>query len=356
MGSKAVSSKTRIVPTKYRTSDFDYEYPPESIAQRPLARRSDSRMLVLDRATGEIAHRVFRDLPGLPDPGDVVVLNESRVIPARLTGLRDNGRAAEILLVHAEPNGDWLAMVRPGSKLKPGRRVRFGSDAAAEIVEVAEGGLRRLRFTGSLSVDELTARFGTVPLPPYIEREPEPDDWDRYQTVYARLDGSVAAPTAGLHFTEQVLSQLRNRKIDVARIVLHVGPGTFKPVETDEPAHHSLHAEWYSVPQETAAVVNRAKDAGNRVWAVGTTTVRVLETAGSGGGLHSASGWTDLFIYPPYQFRLVDALITNFHLPRSTLLMLVAAFAGHEPTMAAYRDAVASGYRLYSYGDAMVVI
>ncbi|UCG87223.1 MAG: tRNA preQ1(34) S-adenosylmethionine ribosyltransferase-isomerase QueA, partial [Gemmatimonadota bacterium] len=313
--------------SKYRTSDFDYEYPPESIAQRPLDRRSDSKLLVLDRVTGQTAHRVFRDFLKLPDPGDVVVLNESKVIPARLRGLRDNGREAEILLVHAEPNGDWLAMVHPGGKLKLGRTVRFGNDAAAEIVEVVGGGLRRLRFTGSASVAELTARFGSVPLPPYIEREPEPGDRERYQTVYARLAGSVAAPTAGLHFTQRLLSQLRDREIEIAAVVLHVGPGTFKPVETETPAHHSLHAEWYSVPPETATVVNRAKVGGRRVWAVGTTTARVLETVGEAGTLQSATGWTNLFIYPPYRFRVVDALLTNFHLPRSTLLMLVAAFA-----------------------------
>lgn len=356
IGSRGVSSKTAIVPPEYRTSDFDYEYPRESIAQRPLACRSDSRMLVLDRATGQITHTVFRQFPELPAPGDIVVLNESKVIPARLRGLRDNGREAEILLVHAEPNGDWLAMVHPGGKLKPGRTVRFGEDAVAEVVDVVGGGLRRLRFTGSIPLNELTARFGSVPLPPYITREPEPADRDRYQTVYARLDGSVAAPTAGLHFTGQSLSQLRDRDVEIAPIILHIGPGTFKPVEADEPASHSLHAEWYSVPRETAAAVNRARAAGNRVWATGTTTARALETAGRTGTLRAASGWTDLYIYPPYEFKMVDALLTNFHLPRSTLLMLVAAFGGYEPTMVAYREAVANGYRLYSYGDAMVVI
>ncbi len=343
------------MPSQFRTSDFDYEFPPGAIAQRPLASRSASKMLVLDRATGLIEHRVFADFVGLPDPGDVIVLNESRVIPARLTGQRENGREAEVLLVHPEPDGCWLAMVHPGGKLKPGRSVRFGDEAVAEVTAVLGGGVRRLRFSGSSSVEQLMDRFGTVPLPPYIDRDPEAADRDRYQTVYARLDGSVAAPTAGLHFTPEVLSQLQERNVAIAPIVLHVGPGTFKPVATDEPTEHTLHAEWYSVPDETAATVKRVKAAGNRVWAVGTTSARVLETIGKAKSLHGASGWTDLFVYPPYEFRLVDALLTNFHLPRSTLLMLVAAFAGYETTMNAYREAVAREYRLYSYGDAMVV-
>jgi S-adenosylmethionine:tRNA ribosyltransferase-isomerase len=339
----------------YRTSDFDYQYPLELIAQRPPACRSDSRMLELNRRTGMITHRSFRDFPQIPDPGDVVVLNESRVIPARLRAWRDNGRQAEILLVHAESNGDWLAMVHPGGKIKPGRKVRLGDGVIAEVVGLVGGGLRRLRFTGVASPEEFAARCGSVPLPPYIEREPEPADRDRYQTVYARVNGSVAAPTAGLHFTEQVLSQLLERKIDIAPVVLHVGPGTFKPVEVEEPDRHRMHAEWYSVTRETATVVNRARATGRRVWAVGTTSARVLESASIAGSLRDGSGWTDLFIHPPYRFTMVDALLTNFHLPRSTLLMLVAAFAGHQNTMAAYREAVANGYRLYSYGDAMVV-
>ena len=367
-----------------RTADFDYEAPSTAIAQRPLPDRAASRLLVLERHSGRILHRTFRDFPSLIEPGDVLVVNASRVIPARLTGQRENGRPAEILLVHREPDGSWVTMVHPGGKLKAGRRVRFGTAdprsgtaaelAEVEIVEVLGGGLRRVRFHG-MDAREVMTRWGAVPLPPYIHRAPEPADRDRYQTVYATTDGSVAAPTAGLHFTPEILDAVRGRGATVAEMVLHVGPGTFKPVETDDPGEHVMHAEWYDLPQETADVVNRVRSAGARVWAIGTTAARVLETvaasaapavpavsafpavsAGPGGVVQACTGWTDLFIRPPYTFRAIDALLTNFHLPRSTLLMLVAAFAGYEPTMAAYREAVAQGYRLYSYGDAMAVV
>ena len=337
-----------------RADDFDYEYPPEAVAQRPLAERSASRLLVLDRATGTIAHRVFGEFPSLLASGDVLVRNTSRVIPARLVGRRDNGRPAEILLVHAESADTWLAMVHPGGKLKQGRRVSFGDDATAEIVAVVGGGLRRVRFSGARSVADLMRTAGAVPLPPYIERPPDELDRERYQTVYATEDGSVAAPTAGLHFTAAVLADVERSGVQIADVLLHVGPGTFKPVEVDDPAQHVMHREWYAIPDETAERINRAKAAGHRVWAVGTTAARTLETAAADDGTITAgSGWTDLFIYPPYRFRIVDGLLTNFHLPRSTLIMLVAAFAGPERTMAAYREAVAQGYRLFSYGDAM---
>ena len=341
---------------RYSTSDFDYEYPPEAVAQRPLPDRNESRLLKLSRSTGEIEHTTFDAFHGLPDPGDVLVLNVTRVIRARLIGRRDNGRKAEILLTRPDSDGTWFAMVKPGSRLKAGRKVRFGEDARAEIVEVLRGGLRRIRLIGALSPEALIEKYGEVPLPPYIHRAPDEADLVRYQTVYAREEGSIAAPTAGLHFTTDMLDRLRTRGVDCAEIVLHVGPGTFKPVEVEDPREHVMHQEWFSVPQAAAATIQRAKDRGGRIWAVGTTCARVLETLATRGAVTAMTGWTDLFIRPPHQFALVDALLTNFHLPRSTLLMLVCAFAGHEFTMRAYREAVSEGYRLYSYGDAMVIV
>jgi S-adenosylmethionine:tRNA ribosyltransferase-isomerase len=356
--------------TACTAADFDYPCPPELIAQHPIADRAASRLLVLGRDSGTIRHRAFRDFPALLEPRDVLVLNTSRVIPARLIGRRDNGRPAEVLLVHPEPDGTWLAMVHPGGKLKAGRRVWVGGAAEAaaaagaevEIVEVVGGGLRRVRFHG-MEAREVMARFGAVPLPPYIHRPPDADDRDRYQTVYSRHDGSVAAPTAGLHFTSEVLDAVRARGVAIAEVVLHVGPGTFKPVEVADLRRHVMHAEWYEISEAAAATINAARAAGGRVWAVGTTSVRVLETAAlaaapaaPAGVAAAGSGWTDIFIYPPFTFRAVDALLTNFHLPRSTLLMLVAAFAGRESALRAYADAVRERYRLYSYGDAMAIV
>ena len=351
--------------------DFDYPCPAELIAQHPAPDRAASRLLVLGRADGRIAHRTFREFPSLLGPGDVLVLNTSRVMPARLAGQRDNGRPAEILLVHPEPDGTWLAMVHPGGKLKAGRRVWVGeagggvravgargtAGAEIEIVGVVGGGVRRVRFHG-MDARDVMDRYGAVPLPPYIHRPPDAEDRERYQTVYARTDGSVAAPTAGLHFTPELLAAVRAHGVEVAEVVLHVGPGTFKPVEVADPRDHVMHAEWYEIGDDAAAAINGARARGGRVWAVGTTVARVLETvaAGARGGVPSGSGWTRLFIYPPFRFQAVDALLTNFHLPRSTLLMLVAAFAGYEPVMAAYREAVRERYRLYSYGDAMAVV
>jgi len=339
----------------YRTADFDYEYPPDTVAQHPLPDRSASRLLVLDRASDTVHHRRFAEFPTLLDSGDVLVLNTSRVIPARLKGVRENGREAEVLLVHPEPDGQWLAMVHPGGKLKAGRTIRFGDDAIAHVVSVLQGGLRRLAFSGTVDVPTLMRRYGSVPLPPYIARPVVPSDRERYQTIYANADGSVAAPTAGLHFTAALLDRISKRGIEIVETMLHVGPGTFKPIETDDPARHTMHAEWYSVSEASARRVNTAKAQGHRVWAVGTTVARTLETVAMEDTVRAGSGWTDLFIYPPYRFRIVDALLTNFHLPRSTLLMLVAAFAGYERAMAAYRDAIRERYRLFSYGDAMAI-
>ena len=339
----------------FTAGDFDYELPPDLIAQHPVE-RGRSRLLVVHRETGAMEHRYFRDFPSLLQAGDVLVINTTKVIPARLIGTRDNGRPAEVLLVHPDPDGTWLAMVHPGGKLKTGRVVSFGKDATAEIVEVLTGGLRRIRFGGNAGAKGVMERYGATPLPPYITRPAEPEDRDQYQTVFAKEEGSIAAPTAGLHFTPGLLEQIRAAGVEIAQVVLHVGPGTFKPVEVDDPARHTMHPEHYEVSGPTASLVNRARKEGRRIVAVGTTVARTLETAGKSGDVEAGSGWTSLFIYPPFQFRIVDALLTNSPRPRSTLLMLVAAFAGYDNTMAAYRVAVEERYRFYSYGDAMVIV
>jgi len=340
-----------------RTSDFDYDLPPSLIAQDPLPDRGGSRLLVLDRAGGAVRHGRFGDVVDLVAPEDVLVINVSRVIPARLHGKRETGNVAELLLVRELPDGTWLAMGHPGGKLKPGRRVTFGPDSSAEIVEALGGGLRRVRFVGPLDAPATLAQYGEVPLPPYIRRAPRHEDRERYQTVYAAHDGSVAAPTAGLHFTRDLLDRLRARGVALAEVDLHVGPGTFKPVETDDLARHAMHAEPYRVSDAAAALINQRRDAGGRVWAVGTTVVRTLETlAGPGGRISPGAGETQLFIHPPYAFRAVDRLLTNFHLPRSTLLMLVCAFGGYDNVMRAYGEAIEQRYRFYSYGDAMLVV
>jgi len=347
---------------RYRSSDFDYVLPANRIAQHPLPDRAASRLLVLERSTGAIRHLHFRDVVALVPAGALLVLNSSRVIPARLHGKRDTpsgatGAATQILLVRPLADGTWLAMGHPGGKLKPGRRVRFGPDATVEIVETLGGGLRRVRFIGALDAQATLAKYGEVPLPPYIRRPPTPADRERYQTVYAEHDGSVAAPTAGLHFTPELLDRLRAKDVTIASLDLHVGPGTFKPVETDDLASHSMQPEPYDIPDQTAAIINKKKGVGSEVWAVGTTVVRALEAAADEQGrVRSGADETRLFIHPPYPFRVVDRLLTNFHLPRSTLLMLVCAFGGYDAVMGAYREAVKKGYRFYSYGDAMAIV
>lgn len=342
-----------------RTSDFDFHLPPEQIAQAPVGERDRSRLLAVDRSTGELRHLRFAELAELVPPGDVLVLNETRVFPARLTGRRPGGGEAEVLLLH--PSGEapalWTALVRPGAKLKPGRRVVVGPELEVEVVDSTPSGERIVRLETPLPLDEALERYGHVPLPPYVQRPDTAEDRERYQTVYARERGSVAAPTAGLHFTPELLSRLESRGVRIVRLLLHVGLGTFRPVETEDPAEHRMHAEWYRVPPEAADAVNRARAAGAAVWAVGTTSVRTLETvADEAGVVHPGEGWTSIFIRPPYRFRAVDRLVTNFHLPRSTLLMLVSAFAGYELTMRAYREAVEEGYRFFSYGDAMLLL
>ena len=347
-----------------RASAFDYDLPSELIAQEPLPDRSASRLLVLERSSGAIRHARFSDVIDLVAAEDVVVLNVSRVIPARLHGRREagsgrrgSGGKAEILLVRELSDGTWLAMGHPGGKLKPGRRVAFGDDSAVEIVEMLGGGLRRVKFVGALDARATVAKYGEVPLPPYIRRAPTATDRARYQTVYAEHDGSVAAPTAGLHFTTELLDQLRAKGTAIATLDLHIGPGTFKPVEVEDLVRHRMEPEPYVIPEETAEVINRARGAGHRAWGVGTTAVRALETcADERGRVRAGAGETNLFIHPPYEFKVVDRLLTNFHLPRSTLLMLVCAFAGYDNVMGAYREAIRAGYRFYSYGDGMAVI
>lgn len=346
------------------TSDYDFDLPEELIAQTPLARRDASRLMVVHRETGEIEHRVFTDLVDLVAPGDLLTVNATRVLRARLLGTRDSGAPAEVLLLKPVGGDRWEAMVSPGGKLKPGRVVHVAPGVDVVIEEVTERRTRLVRLVlDGVEAADAIERHGHVPLPPYIHRADEASDAERYQTVYARERGSVAAPTAGLHFTPELLAALEARGVRRAEVVLHVGAGTFKPVEVDDPAQHPMHEEWFTVPEATAAAVNATRRAGARVWAVGTTSVRALESAAAqcpadaaGDVVAPCAGETRAFIRPPYEWRAVDAIVTNFHLPRSTLIMLVAARAGYELTMRAYREAVAQGYRFYSYGDAMAVV
>ena len=313
--------------------------------------------MVVDRRSESISHCHFRDLVELISPGDVLVLNRTRVMRARLLGRRPSGAPAQIMLLKAIGGDRYEAMVSPGGKLKPGRMITIAPDLTVEILEVTERRTRVVRLVGDGPLDQLIERHGHVPLPPYIARADERDDAERYQTVYAREVGSVAAPTAGLHFTPELLDELSQRGVRCAELLLHVGAGTFKPVEVEDPAQHVMHEEWYKISDEAAATINATRQRGGGVWAVGTTTVRTLESAADREGHVPASeGETSIFIRPAYRFRAVDHMITNFHLPRSTLIMLVAAFAGYGLTMAAYREAIANGYRFYSYGDAMAVI
>ena len=353
-----------------RVSDYEYELPPGRIARYPTERRDQSRLLVVPKDGGPFLHWHFSDLVNLLDPGDVLVVNESRVAPARLLGRKPTGAPSEILLLRPwgpgggtasalDPESDettiWEALVRPGGKLKLGRVVNIAPGFDVEIVDGAPGGGRVVRLVVEGSVREVLDKHGHVPLPPYLEREDEPLDRERYQTVYARVPGSVAAPTAGLHFTLELLDAIDAKGVQRVAVTLDVGVGTFRPVEVDDPAEHQLHAERYFIPAEAAGAINTARAEGRRIWAVGTTVVRTLESAAREGVVGAGGGVTDLFVRPAYRFQVVDGLVTNFHLPRSTLLMLVAAFGGYERTMEAYGEAVREGYRFYSYGDAMVV-
>jgi S-adenosylmethionine:tRNA ribosyltransferase-isomerase len=340
-----------------RTADYDFELPRDRIAQTPAERRDQSRLMIVDRAAGTIHHGRFADLATMIAPGDAIALNTTRVFRARLLGTRDSGAPAEVFLL--KPLGDdrFEALVHPGGKLKPGRTITVAPELDVEILEVTDRRSRIVRLRSSLPIDEAIERFGHVPLPPYIARGDEATDAERYQTVYANESGSVAAPTAGLHFTPELLSALAARGVRRANLLLHVGAGTFKPVEVEDPADHVMHEERYRIDDVAAATLNTARASGGSVWAVGTTSVRTLESAvNPDGSFSAASGDTRIFIRPPYAFRAVDKLITNFHLPRSTLIMLVAAFAGYDLTMRAYRAALEAGYRFYSYGDAMVIL
>jgi S-adenosylmethionine:tRNA ribosyltransferase-isomerase len=342
-----------------RTSDYDFELPAAQIAQSPAARRDASRLLVVDRASGTLSHQVFSQLPQHIPAGDALVVNETRVFPARLRGRRASGAEAEVLLLTPEQGDErvWTALVRPGNKLKPGRTLEIGPELSVEVLQTTPGGERIVRLHTPLEVSEALERYGEVPLPPYVQHAATEEDRERYQTVYARERGSVAAPTAGLHFTPGLLEELEAKGVRVVRLVLHVGVGTFRPVESEDPAEHRMHREWYSVPGEAAAALNQVRAGGGSIWAVGTTVARTLESVtGEDGVVHAGEGWTDIFIRPPYRFRAVDHLVTNFHLPRSTLLMLVSALAGYDLIMRAYHEAVSAGYRFYSYGDAMLIV
>ncbi|HEX9250086.1 MAG TPA: tRNA preQ1(34) S-adenosylmethionine ribosyltransferase-isomerase QueA [Gemmatimonadaceae bacterium] len=340
-----------------RTSHYDFELPADRIAQQPTARRGDSRLMVVNRSSAEISHKQFSDLEQLIPTGDVIVLNTTRVFRARLLGIRENGTPAEVLLLRPLADSTWEAMVHPGGKLKPGRTVHIADDLEAEIVATTERRTRVVKLNTSLPIDEAIEKYGHVPLPPYITRADQPADAERYQTVYANESGSVAAPTAGLHFTPEMLDALVAKGVQRADLLLHVGAGTFKPVEVEHPADHVMHEESYTLPTRAAEILNETRASGGKIWAVGTTSVRTLESAiGDDGIFREKSADTRIFIRPPYEFRAIDRLITNFHLPRSTLIMLVAAFAGYDLIMRAYQEAVAERYRLYSYGDAMVIL
>ncbi len=334
---------------RLRTSDFDYHLPPEAIAQHP-GERGESRLLVLGRTTAE---RRFAELPDLLDPGDLLVVNDTRVIPARLRARRPTGGRLEILLVERQESASWWCLLRPGRRLPPGAPLAVEGGPSARVEERADG---RFRLTFEQPIEPLLKEIGETPLPPYIDRPVEPRDRERYQTVYAARPGAVAAPTAGLHFTPALLTALERRGIRQASLTLHVGPGTFRPVKAENPEEHVMDAERFEIPEATAEAVAATRRNGRRVVAVGTTVVRSLETAATSDGLVAAgAGRTGLYIRPGYGFRVVDRLITNFHLPRSTLLMLVCAFAGRNRVLDAYRQAVGSGFRFYSYGDAMLV-
>ena len=339
-----------------KTADFYYDLPKELIAQDPLEDRSASRLMVLDRETGVVEHRGFKDIVDLLAPEDCLVLNNTRVIPARLYGTKEGtGAAVEILLLRRLSGDTWETLVKPGKKCRPGTVISFGDGSLkGEILEVAEDGNRKIRFTYEGIFEEILDRLGQMPLPPYITHPLQ--DRERYQTVYARYDGSAAAPTAGLHFTPELLERIREKGTAVAQITLHVGLGTFRPVKVEDVTQHQMHSEYYCVDEETAALVNERKAAGGRIVCVGTTSCRTLETAADEDGiLRAKSGWTDIFIYPGYRFKIMDALITNFHLPESTLLMLVSALAGKDHILAAYEEAVKERYRFFSFGDAMFI-
>jgi len=337
--------------------DFYYDLPQELIAQDPLEDRSSSRLMVLDKITGEVEHRHFKDITEYLRPGDCLVINNTKVIPARLYGVKEGTEAKiEILLLKRKENDIWETLVKPGKKCKIGTKIVFGEGIlTGEVVDIVEEGNRLIRFHYEGIFEEILDRLGQMPLPPYITHQLQ--DKNRYQTVYAKYDGSAAAPTAGLHFTPELLQQVRDMGVEIAEVTLHVGLGTFRPVKETDVLKHHMHSEFYKIEQSEADKINKAKKEGHRVIAVGTTSTRTLESAADENGfLTEKSGWTEIFIYPGYQFKVIDALITNFHLPESTLVMLVSALAGREHVLAAYETAVEEKYRFFSFGDAMFIV
>lgn len=340
-----------------KVTDYYFDLPQEQIAQDPLEDRSSSRLLVLDKETGEYSHHVFREITEFLKPGDCLVLNNTKVIPARLFGEKEGTQAKiEILLLKRKENDVWETLVKPGKKAKVGTKIIFGGGLlVGEVIDIVEDGNRLIKFTYEGIFEEILDQLGQMPLPPYITHQLK--DKNRYQTVYAKYDGSAAAPTAGLHFTPELLQQVKDMGVDIAEVTLHVGLGTFRPVKVDNILEHHMHSEFYMVTQEAADKINNAKKNGHRVICVGTTSCRTIESAADENGmLRESSGWTEIFIYPGYQFKVLDCLITNFHLPESTLLMLVSALAGREHVLAAYEEAVKEGYRFFSFGDAMMIL
>ena len=339
-----------------KTSDFYYDLPEELIAQDPLENRSDSRLMVLDKKTGAVSHRIFRDIVEYLQPGDCLVINDTKVIPARLIGSKeDTGAKIEVLLLKRKTGDVWETLVKPGRKAKPGTRIQFGDGLlVGEVMDVVDEGNRLIRFEFDGIFEEILDQLGQMPLPPYITHQLK--DKDRYNTVYATHSGSAAAPTAGLHFTPELLRTIEEKGIDIARVTLHVGLGTFRPVKVDDVENHHMHSEFYMIDEVAAEKINRAKENGKRVICVGTTSCRTIESAADETGrLKPCSGWTEIFIYPGYRFKILDCLITNFHLPESTLIMLVSALAGQKHVLAAYEEAVKERYRFFSFGDAMFI-
>lgn len=337
-------------------SDFNFDLPEELIAQTPLKDRSSSRLMVLDKKTGKVEHKVFKDIVNMISAGDCIVINETKVLPARLIGARkDTGSRVEILLLKRNENDTWETIVYPGKKARPGHIIEFGEGLLeAEIVQVLEDGNRIVKFNYEGIFEELLDKLGEMPLPPYIHEKLE--DKNRYQTVYAKNEGSAAAPTAGLHFTPELMKQLEDKGVNIARLTLHVGLGTFRPVKANDINDHKMHSEFYMIDKENADIINKTRENGGKIITVGTTSTRTLESiANENGHIKACSGWTDIFIYPGYKFKIVDNLITNFHLPESTLIMLVSALAGRENVLNAYKCAVEEKYRFFSFGDAMFI-
>ncbi len=338
------------------TSDFYYDLPEELIAQDPLEDRSSSRLMILDQETGEVEHKVFKDILDYLNPGDCLVLNNTKVIPARLFGVKEGTMAKiELLLLKRRENDIWETLVKPGKKAKPGTKIIFGEGLlTGEIIDVVDDGNRLIQFHYEGIFEEILDQLGQMPLPPYITHQLQ--DKNRYQTVYAKYDGSAAAPTAGLHFTKELLAKVKEKGVHIAEVTLHVGLGTFRPVKVDNVLEHHMHSEFYMISKEAADLINETKASGHKVISVGTTSTRTVESAADENGLlKETSGWTDIFIYPGYKFKVIDELITNFHLPESTLVMLVSALAGREHVLAAYETAVKEKYRFFSFGDAMLL-